>query len=300
MKLSCPSCQAPLALGAQFCSSCGSSVLLAATPGSAEAVCAVHPELRGVGTCTRCGAFACAQCLRQGGSNEVLCAPCHEREPAGLLPWDRREELGTVKAFWKTCWDLLLKPTATLNGIRPTAPLGNSLYFSLMCSVAGFFTTGVLYVLIFGVFFSYLPMPETAGADAPDVKDIRFFAMLGMGAWTLLMPFLAVLATFLSSCLDHVILKLSGAERSFEVTVRANALSQAPFIVGLVPFIAMYASPFWAVGLRVVTYRTLHRLGWGPAVAGALAVPVLSCVLCGGGYLAIIVMALSSAGGLPK
>ena len=58
MTLPCPLCQHPFSPGAVFCPGCGASMLLNATPGGTQAVCAVHPMLRGLGTCVRCGAFA--------------------------------------------------------------------------------------------------------------------------------------------------------------------------------------------------------------------------------------------------
>lgn len=298
MTPSCPSCQTPFVPGAQTCGACGAALLVAPTPGSAEPVCAVHPQWRSVGTCPRCGAFACASCLRPGPEGGV-CAACLEREPLGLLPWDKREELGTLKAFWKTCVGMLMQPTQTLRGINPDAAVGSSLGFVFLSAVAGFLTTGIVYTALIGVIMGF--MPEVAEAQAtegaPDPQSVTLWMTVGMGVWTVLMPFVSTGMTLVHAGLDHLILRMGGVEKGFSVTLRAHALSQAPYIVGLIPFVAVYAAPFWAMGLRVVTYRSLHRTSWGAAGAGALVVPVLSCCLCGGGYAGIMYFAFKGAYG---
>jgi hypothetical protein len=223
-----------------------------------------------------------------------LCAACHAREPAGLLAWDRRDELGTLKAFWKTCIDLMLRPMPTLEGARPTGSLGSSLFFALLCSVTGYLMTGLFYTVVIGAMFSFLTPPATPPPNAMDADSTRAMVMGTFGIWTLLTPVFGVLATLISSCFDHLVLKLAGAQRSFEVTLRANALSQGPMLLGLIPFISLYVAPFWSIGLRVVTYRALHRTGWGTAVAGALAAPALLCVGCGGCYALLFMRMLHS------
>ncbi|WP_147439256.1 zinc ribbon domain-containing protein [Corallococcus sp. CA049B] len=292
MTPSCPSCQAPFTPGAETCARCGASLLVAPAPGGAEPVCAVHSEWRSVATCPRCGAFACARCLRQGPEGTV-CATCLEREPLGQLPWDERAELGMLKAFWRTCFGMLMRPTETLRGVNPDAPVSSSMGFVMLSAIAGFLTTGIVYTALIGVIMGLVPETETSGADP---KDVKLWMTLGMAAWTVLMPIFSTGMTLVNAGLDHLILRMGGVERGFSVTLRAHALSQAPYIVGVIPFVAVYAAPFWAMGLRVFTYRTLHRTSWGAALAGALLVPVLSCCLCGGVYGAIVFAALKSTG----
>lgn len=294
MTPSCPSCQAPFAPGAETCARCGASLLVASAPGSADPVCAVHPEWRSVATCPRCGAFACPRCLRQGPEG-AICVTCHEREPLGQLPWDQREELGTLKAFWRTCFGMLMKPSETLRGVNPDAPVGSSLGFVMLSAIAGFVSTGLAYTALIAVITSFIP-DTTSSTDGADPKTMKVWMMVAVVAWTVLMPFFYTGMTLVNAGLDHLILRMGGVERGFTVTLRAHAISQAPYIVGVVPFIAVYSAPFWAMGLRAYGYRTFHRTSWGTALAGALIAPVLSCCLCGGGYAAIMFAAMKSAG----
>ncbi|RKH72073.1 zinc ribbon domain-containing protein [Corallococcus aberystwythensis] len=292
MTPSCPSCQAPFTPGAETCGRCGASLLVAAAPGAVDPVCAVHPEWLSVATCPRCGAFACARCLRRGHEGAV-CATCFEREPLAPLPWDQREELGTLKAFWRTCFGMLMRPTELLRGVNPDAPVGSSMLFVFLSAIAGFLTTGLVYTAVMGLIMGLAPETDTNGADP---KTVKLWMMVGMATWMVLMPVFSTGMTLVTAGLDHLILRIGGVERGFSVTMRAHAISQAPYIVGVIPFIAVYAAPFWAMGLRVVTYRTLHRTSWGTAVAGALLAPVLSCCLCGGVYGAIMFAAIKSSG----
>lgn len=273
---------------------CGESLLMEAVPGSGEAVCAVHPELRSLHSCGRCGSFACSQCLRQGDRGQVLCVSCHARTPVGEVAWDRREELGTPRAFWDTCLDIILRPEATFERIQPSGTVGSSLGFAALCSLVGIFTTALLYMGIMGL----TPLlADAANADAGEPEGARFIGVAVFGAWIVLAPLMGLVTTLLMSSVDHLILRVAGStEQPFAVTLRGNALSQAPYLLGLIPFCSMYVVPFWTLGLRVVAYRNLHGMSWGLAALGALAGPVLSCFVCGGGYLALILGLATVAG----
>jgi len=285
MALRCPHCPAFVVPGAHSCGMCGASLLMEAVPGSREPVCAVHPELRSLHACGRCGSFACAQCLRQGDRREVLCVTCHARTPVGQVAWDRREELGIPMAFWDTCLDVLFRPAATLERLSPTGTVGSSLGFAALCSFLGIFTTALLYMGIMVLTPTLAPDME-ANKGSPML--VRALGAGMFGAWIVLAPLLGMVTTLLSSSVDHLLLRMVGTEREFSVTLRGNALSQAPYLLGLIPFCSLYVAPFWSIGLRVMAYRSLHGTTWGVAALGAFAGPLLSCFVCGGVGLALV------------
>lgn len=289
MNIPCPQCRAFVVPGAQFCGVCGTSLLREAVPGSSEPVCAVHPQMLSLRACERCGNFACARCLRQSDRGEALCESCHARTPSGQLPWDRREELGTLKAYWETCLDLMFRPLPTFERMRPTGSMGSSLGFAMLSGFVAIFTTMLIYMGLMALF----PIPmDRMESDNTSPAELRGFMVGIFGMWIVLAPLLGLVFTLFTSALDHLMLRLTGTEQTFEVTLRGNAFSQAPFLLGLVPFCSLYVAPFWALGLRVIAYRHLHTTTWGKAALGALAVPVLSCLVCGGGYLALILAAM--------
>jgi hypothetical protein len=293
MPIPCPLCQHPFPPGATSCPGCGASLLLEAVPGSTHPVCAAHPTLRSLATCERCGAFACARCLRPGPQGETLCARCQQLEPDVPVPWDLRGELGTLRAFWKTLVQVLIQPNSFAQA-RAEGRARDSLLFVLLCSLPACFMMGLIYLVIFGA------MPSLAMAFAPpdqppkDTSGLGMMPWLGAGlfvAFTFLGPLVSVAMTVVGAGLDHLVLRASGATRSFQVTLRAHSLSQAPWALGVVPFLGTQIAPFWALVARVFAYRGLHRTTWGPAIAGALLVPLTTCCMCGGGYLALILFA---------
>ncbi|MET0406530.1 MAG: YIP1 family protein, partial [Cystobacter sp.] len=190
MPLPCPFCQRPFAPGATACPACGASLLLESLPGDTRPVCAVHPTLRSLGTCERCGAFACAQCLRPGPQGKTVCANCQPREPDQLLPWDRREELGLVPALWKTLLEVLLRP-GTFSQTRAEGRTSESLLFVLLCSIPACFVTGVTYLLLF-TFMPALAMElsETnrAVGDATGLAMMRWMGVGMLVTFTLFGP----------------------------------------------------------------------------------------------------------------
>ncbi|NMO23039.1 YIP1 family protein, partial [Pyxidicoccus fallax] len=293
MNLLCPHCRAFVVPGAQSCGMCGMSLLREAVPGSSEPVCAVHPHLLSLSACERCGSFACPQCLRRSDRGEALCASCHERLPAGLVAWDEREVHGTLKAYWNTCLDIMFRPMPTFERLRPTGSQGSSLGFAALSSFVGSFTT----MLIYMGFMAFFPMPdETMRADNVNPQAFRYLGAGLFGVVILLTPLLGVLTTLFTSGLDHLLLRLMGTAQPFEVTLRGNSLSQAPFLLGLIPFCGIYVAPLWAFGLRIIAYKNMHGVSWGKATAGALAAPLMTCCVCGGGYLALF-MAVAGISG---
>lgn len=279
MRIPCPRCQAFVVPGAQSCAWCGTSLLQEATPGSADPVCAVHPELRSLHACGRCGSFACAQCLRKGARDEPLCAACHDRVPADALPWDRRDELGTLRAYWQTCVAVMLRPTATFERARPEGSVGSSLGFAALSNLAAYFTTALFYLVILFA----IPAAMTEG-DNVSQSGMRLVGVGMFGAMMVVAPVMGMLVALINAGLDHLVFRMEGTGQPFEVTLRANALSLSPYLMGLIPLCGMYGAPLWAVGLRVFAYRSMHRTSWGTAAVAALAVPLLSCGLCFGSY----------------
>ncbi|HEX8538277.1 MAG TPA: YIP1 family protein [Cystobacter sp.] len=295
MSIPCPYCQHPFPPGAQSCPGCGASLLLEAVPGGTHPVCAVHPTLRGLGTCTRCGTFACARCLRAGPRGETLCVRCHQLEPDAPIPWDQREELGTLRAFWKTLVQVLIHPSF-FSQARAEGRKRDSLLFVLLSSLPGCFMTGLVYMAL----FTAMPAMMEAFADpnkpTGDGSGPAFMRWMGVGmlvGFSLLGPPAFVAMTVVGAGVDHLVLRMGGVTRPFGVTLRAHSLSQAPWALGVVPIVGMQVAPFWALVSRYFAYRGLHRTTTGTALAGALLAPLVSCCLCGGGYFALVAFALS-------
>ena len=279
---------------ARFCGQCGSPVLPGALAGAPA--CALHPNVRAEQPCARCGNFACRACLRAAPDGSSICVACESRAAALELPWDARHQRGTISSFVRTCAAIISHPAQTLDRARPEGSVGSSLYFSVLADTTTYLTTFLVYGAVALAFLgTYL-----FGAQ-PGERTLTPLTSVGITAGAVV----AVIAVFLISALggtllgtalDHLVLKLVGANpRSFEVTLRARALSAAPCLVGLIPFCGPYVVPVWALVLRVFAYRGLHRISTGKAVAGALAVPGVLMFLALAGY--VVALLLAVAGG---
>ncbi len=290
-ELRCPSCGAPALAGALFCQGCGASLQVRAVEG--QPACAVHPDRQALRPCPRCGSFACAQCLRTTPSGEERCAACEARAPAELLPWDRREELGTLRAFFQTGWLLIQKPTVTFERVSPRASVGSSLLYCALSSLALILTTLVLYGVGFGAVFAF-------GLSKGEAKGLPGgLAAVGIGLGVFVFYLVMVVAYGMVSALalsglEHLMLKLLGVKPlGWEVSLRAHCLGMAPYLVGLVPVCGLYVAPIWALVLRILAYKAFHKTTGGKA-AGAVLIPIGAFVcLAVAGYAALFAMLMA-------
>ena len=264
--MNCPSCGYYNPSGAQTCFHCG--LLLPLASGS-DARCARHPDLVAAGACSRCGTFGCGQCLTPQGT-QWLCPPCSERH--ALLPWDEREALGLWRAWWQTSIRIISAPSQTLQGARPDAPMGSSALYAAMCVLVGV-------VPFFLVMAGFAALGALVGKRSGEGAEP--LTLLGIVVGELFCGTVMQFAfVFLFAAFEHLALLLVGAQpKSFDVTLRATALSHGVYLVGLVPVCGLYVAPVWALVIRIIAYMHLHRTTAGKAAAGALLPMVLFCGL---------------------
>lgn len=268
--MTCQSCGAPNPEGARICLHC--QRLLPPPPAPGAPRCKAHPEQAAAGPCGRCGTFFCGACLGPVGA-QWLCEAC--RAVAGQLPWDQRETTGTLVAWFKSCTALLLTPTRALQGARPEGSIGGSLIFSALCAVVAYAPTFALYALFFGL---ALPAKLFGGKGNDLVAPATFGAIFG--AYGVVLIVFVAASPLVFGGLQHVVLSLAGANpRSYQVSVRAAALSLAPGLCGLVPVCGVYAFPVWALVLNVLALMALHRTDGWRAFFAALS-PWLICCGC--------------------
>jgi hypothetical protein len=284
--VNCQACGVSNPPGAAACIACG--VLLTATAGPSGPRCRKHAETPATGTCSRCGSFGCGVCLTQKGAT-WLCDDCAAR--AAVLPWDERETLGTWRAWWRTSVKMMSSPVQTLESAAPEGSLGSSALFALLSTLVGYLPT---FVLLFGAAGLGFAFASRQAAKPASAEAVPFVAILA-GELVMILV-LQVAAVFFWAALDHLMLKLLGAQpRRFEVTVRANALSMGPMLLGLVPVCGAYVFPVWALVLRILGLMHLHRTTAGKAVlAVLLPIAVLIC-LAAVAYVGLIALVGSQA-----
>lgn len=247
--------------------------------GPSVPACAIHPDRTAVSPCSRCGTFSCEECLRQTPVGSApLCAACVERLAVSQLPWDHREDLGWARAWFKSLGAILLRPGVTFATAKPEGDLGGSLLFALLAWLTALVPSFVLFALIGAM------IPSMIGntGSSPEVRAVLLGSFGVLILVLLAMALLGTFFTFVSAAIEHLALLLLGKPRSFETTLRAAALSLAPFALGIIPICGMYVAPIWAIIAKVFAFMGLHRASAGVAVVGALAVPLFFLVLaCG-------------------
>lgn len=226
-----------------------------------------------------------------------MCQACATRLEAEALPWDRREELGTVKAWWQTSVKVMSSPDKVFANVSPDGSLGSSLLFSVLSNLAGVITTFVLYMLFLGGVLAATPLAQ----EEPfrDLSRPMWFA-IGAGVLVVYLVFLVgfgAAAVLILAGIEHLMLKLLGADpKPYAVTVRGHALSMAPYVVGLVPVCGLYVYPIWAIVVRVFAYKHFHRITGGKAVAAILLPVAVLIAIFVVGYLFLILAVLGMRG----
>lgn len=282
--VNCPTCGYFNAAGSTQCFQCN---LVLPTPVSSEAHCAAHPEKLAVGACSRCGTFGCAACLTQRG-DEWFCPACFER--VGALAWDDRDSLGMWRAWWRTSLATMGSPNETFVRANPDASYGSSVKFATLSTIAGTFPTLLIYLIIVGFAVVFGLSQKKGGAAMGGGEALILLLLIPLVA--VMTVVFQIVGLFFSAALDHLGLTLVGANpKSFQVTVRANALAMGPYVVGLLPFCSLYVYPLWSLGLRVVANAHLHRISIGRAAAGVLLPTVAFCGIGLAAYAALIVLA---------
>jgi hypothetical protein len=214
------------------------------------AYCAVHPERPAFWVCGRCGRFACTSCTTVLASGAAICAACQTDAPA-TIPWERRRELGLVRAAMLTVRDVLAAPARFFSqrprerSIVPALALGMSFY--LVYVVAGA-VNDTASVEGWRASLRALRLPR---------ETIAFLAspwghVVWVAANVIAAPIAFLLAVHVLAALWWVGLRaVRGLRRPYAEIVRALC----------------YAQAVWVVGPLAVLLSRLGPIGWGFALA---------------------------------
>lgn len=274
----CPHGHAVLDPEARFCPICGTA-MRSEQPASG---CAVHPDVRAIGTCRRCGTFVCAACAKSSALGELRCQTCLEREQAEALPWDNRDQLGILSAFVKTCRAVLFEPRRTFSTAPPEAPVTSSLLFAALAQIPGILGTLVAYIGIFGAVG--LVALSSEHARAPNAGLVAIGAVVIVIAILVMAVVMGTIGTVAFAGVSHLLLHMTGNTRSFSATLRGAALAQSTRVLGLIPFCGLYGVTIWAVILEVFAYQRFHGTSTGRATLAAVLAPAALAVLSVGLY----------------
>lgn len=251
------------------------------TPGSAR--CPLHPEFAAHATCTRCGRFACAQCFRP---DVGLCSECGAREPlTHPTPWERRNELGLVKAYVDTLREVALEPARFWAGFPRQSGMLDALLFGWLTTVL----TSVPTALLAALNLSQAAALVSGLPNLPEVlRDVlNYFGDHPLQFSVALMANMVItypLGALLGASIMHVMLiGWRAGSKGFDATFRVQCYAQFPQLLSWVPIVGWLAG-LWSMVMTGWGFTKVHQATPG-RVTLAILTPVVLVVFaaCGVG-----------------
>ena len=190
------------------------------------------------------------------------------------LPWEHRQQLGLVKAWFDTVSLLITRPGEAFTMMRPEGGMTDPLLFGLIGGCAG----SVVSILFQGLMSS---IPGFAG----NAELFRHFGLSHLAfliIYAVLSPLLVAFGLFLGSAVLHLCLMLvGGANRSFETTFRvvcftggaANLFSMIPMCGGFIALV--YSIVLYCIGLS-----RAHPTTTGKALLAIFLPMIVCCGVC--------------------
>lgn len=194
------------------------------------------------------------------------------------LPWERRAQIGFVKAWFDTVSLLITKPGDAFTMMKTEGGLGDPLFFGMIGGSAG---------TIVSILFQ-IGLQSITGARNSLTE------LIGLGpviALLLLSPLWLACFLFIGSGILHLCLMLlGGASRPYETTFRVVCYScGATQLFSLIPFCGGYISGIYNVVLECIGLTRAQQTTTGKALF-AIFLPMIVC--CG-----LIILIAIMAGG---
>ena len=209
-------------------------------------------------------------------------------------PWERRSELGFVKAWASTVSQALFEPSRLFPAAR-IENAGAHVGFAVLTAS----TFAILNELIGRVAVS----PERvrgmlstgqlpAGVDVDRLLSFFYPSTPWFVARLVATPLLVLAAVYLSALVTHAFaLLLRQSKRGFAATLAASAYGFAPAVLFAVPACGGVIAAVWIAVLTGIGLKQLHGIGSGGAAASVLLPYALIC--CGGcGVLFVVIGAM--------
>ena len=260
------------------------------------------PSCRNTFSTERSGRQECPACgkpLVVPEQAAVLATPDEAATPQGT-PWERRAELGTLRAWGQTISQALLEPGRLFASAR-IERTSDHLWFAV-ATMSVFWAMGQVLerALLTG---EREQMQRLLGSISsnPDVSPMlkRMIDTTGAAnAWpvviglALLTPVFSFVVVYLNAAVTHGFALLLGqSKRGFPATFAACAYSCAPLVLLAVPACGSTIGVIWLVVLTGIGLKQTHRISSGGAAATVLTPYLLLCclILAVGGAMALVV-----------
>jgi hypothetical protein len=193
---------------------------------------------------------------------------------ASGLPWEHRQQLGLVKAWFDTVSLLITRPSDAFTMMRPEGGMTDPLLFGLIGGCAG----SVVSLLLQGVMQS---IPGFGGND----EVFRYFGVSHLAfiiICAVLSPLLVAFGLFLGSAILHLCLMLvGGANRSFETTFRVVCFAGgAANLFSMIPICGGVIAAIYQIVLNCIGLSRAHPTTTGKALLAIFLPLIVCCGVC--------------------
>ena len=190
----------------------------------------------------------------------------------GGLPWEHRQELGLVKAYFDTVVMVLTKPAEAFALMKTEGDMMGPMLFALIGGCAGIIVSVLVQLALHSIGFM---------AD----RQNAMFGMVVVGLWSIgyiiLSPVIVIVFLFIGSGILHLCLMIvGGAKKSFETTFRVVCFSSgSTYLLSMIPFCGGMIAMVWNIVVEIIGLARAHETDTGKA-AMAVLLPIIVC--CGG------------------
>jgi hypothetical protein len=187
-------------------------------------------------------------------------------------PWERRSELGFVKALTQTWMEVLFNPGASFPQMKSSGGFAAPFLFNLTMTVLYTVVTTV-YQLLWLVLYAAI---AHNGSNYPG-RSAELTPLFIIGMTVVAVP-ITVGLTFVQAGVIHLCLALfKGTSKSYEATYRVVCYSSSTYVFGIVPFAGVYVSLIWWLVSTIIGLSKVHRTEGWRATMGVL-LPVFLCI----------------------
>jgi len=237
-------------------------------------------------TCNRCGTFGCDACAFSPLAALLVCRACAAGGLAEPIPWERRKELGFIRAFWETTKLLYRAPTAFFRTPLTESGAMGPISYGLVA-----YTLGQLvwnFVMLIG-----LAMTSGVTGIALDEGQLGgmmagyFICVLAIVIPVTLTqaPIQGLIALLGGGGLSHLTLRMmKSANTPFEGTLRAVSYANGPYLLYAVPCVGPFIGWGFMIVLEVIALKEAHRIGTDRAAVAVLGYRFLLLGLLVGAY----------------
>ena len=200
---------------------------------------------------------------------------------ASGLPWEHRQQLGLVKAWFDTVSLLITRPGDAFMMMRPEGGMLDPLLFGLIGGCAG----SVISIL-FQDLMSSLPV---FGANDEIFRSLGLSRLAFTIIYAVLSPLFVTFGLLILSALFHLCLMLvGGANRSFETTFRVVCFTGgSAHLFSVIPVCGGFIALVYSIVLYCIGLSRAHPTTTGKALL-AIFLPIIVC--CGVCVLLVAVL----------